>query len=246
MTIQALDITNGIVLIIFCALNIYVGIRISLKYFEYKQRDLLLVGLVWIFLTCPWYPASISFILYLFTGNSLTNIPYFIIGNIFIPIAVMFWMITLKDFIFKERKKLIMIMSSVYGLIFYVIFFLLLCINPNLIGQLKGLTDVQYGTFIVVYALTILIIMIGTGFLFTRESLKSELLEIRLKGKLIFIAFILFAIGSGLDTSIPLNFVTLPIIRGFEIASAIVFYFGFFLPKWFKKFIKKEGSPKKE
>ena len=86
----------------------------------------------------------------------------------------------------------------------------------------------------------------GTGFLFTRESLKSEDLEIRLKGKLIFIAFILFTIGSGLDTSIPLNFVTLPIIRGFEIASAIVFYFGFFLPKWFKKFIKKEGSLKEE
>jgi len=216
-----------------------------LKYFEYKQRGLLLIGLVWIFLTCPWYPASISFILYLFTGNSLTNIPYFIIGNIFIPISVWLWMIALKDFIFKEKRKVILTLTVICVLVFYVIFFVLLSINPNLIGHLKGLTDVQYDIFIVGYAFTILVIMIITGFLFTRESLKSEILEIRLKGKLILIAFILFAIGSGLDSSIPLNFVTLPIVRGFEIASAIVFYIDVLLPDWFKKFVLKDRINKK-
>ena len=156
-------------------------------------------------------------------------------------------MIALKDLINKERQKLIIILSGVYGIIFCIIFFLLLITNPNLIGHLKGLTDVQYGMLVVVYILITMFIMIGMGILFARESQKSEILEIRLKGKLIFIAFILIAIGSGLDTSIPLNFVTLPIVRGFEIMSAIVFYIGFFLPNWFKKFfIKKEVSPKKE
>ena len=77
--------------------------------------------------------------------------------------------------------------------------------------------------------------MLVTGFLFTRESLKSSDATIRLKGKLLLTAFVLFIIGAGLDTSIPLNLLTLSIYRTLEVLSAIFFYGGFYLPTWMKE-----------
>jgi len=242
MALEALDITNGVVLILFCTLSIYLGIRISAKYFKYKQRQLLLVGLTWIFLVCPWYPASISFIMVLITGESLTEIPYFIIGNVFIPIAVILWIIALTDFIYTTKQRLLESLFIIYGVVFYIIFFLLISIDPSLIGYLKGYTDVQYDTFIIIYVFTILLIAIITGILFARESLKSEDPEIRLKGKFLFLAFLLFFVGSSLDAVIPLNFLTLPIVRSLEILSALSFYCGFILPKPVKNFFLKRGS----
>ncbi|MFX0072289.1 MAG: hypothetical protein ACFFAO_14480, partial [Candidatus Hermodarchaeota archaeon] len=79
MALETLDLVNGIVLIIFCFISIYVGIRIILKYFVYKQRQFMLVGITWIFLVSAWYPASISFIMFFFTGSILTPEIYFII-----------------------------------------------------------------------------------------------------------------------------------------------------------------------
>ncbi|MFX1408703.1 MAG: hypothetical protein ACFFBW_17270 [Promethearchaeota archaeon] len=242
MALEALDITNGIVLILFCALSIYLGLRISFKYFKYKQRQLLLVGLVWIFLVCPWYPASISFIMVLIIGESLSAIPYFIIGNVFIPIAVILWMIALTDFIYKTKQKLLVGLFTLYGIVFYVIFFIFIAIDPSVIGYLKGYTDVQYNTFIIVYVFTILLFAIITGILFAKESLKSEDPEIRLKGKFLFLAFLLFVAGSSLDAVIPLNFLTLPLVRSLEILSALSFYCGFILPKPVKNFFLKRGS----
>ncbi|TFG02395.1 MAG: hypothetical protein EU539_13135 [Promethearchaeota archaeon] len=241
MRLGTLDVVNGIVLIIFCSISIYVGLRIILKYFKYKQRELLLVGLTWIFLVSPWYPGSISFIMFLLTGSILTPEAYFIIGTNLWPIAVVLWIIAFTDLVYKKHQKPIILISIFYGIMFYIIFYYLLLTAPYLIGYLKGYTDVQYGLFIVVYAISLLIIELVTGYLFCKASLESENPQIRLKGKFLLTAFVLFAIGAALDTSIPLTLVTLPIVRGFEILSATIFYMGFILPKWTKKlFLKQE------
>ncbi|TFG16048.1 MAG: hypothetical protein EU535_00375 [Promethearchaeota archaeon] len=241
MAIETLDIINGIVLIIFCIISIYVGARIALRYFKYKQRELLLVGLTWIFLVSPWYPASISFIMFIFTGTILSREMYFIIGTNLWPIAVVLWTIAFTDLVYRNHQNIIIVVSILYGILFYMVFYFLLFTEPNLIGYLKGYTDVQYGPIIVAYAISLIIIEIITGYLFCKASLKSKDPEVRLKGKLLLAAFILFAVGAGLDTSIPLTLLTLPIVRGFEIGSAIAFYMGFISPKWTKKlFIKEE------
>ncbi len=58
MPLEAFDIANGIILVIFCVISIYVGIRIISKYFEYKPREFILLGLTWICVVSPWYPAT--------------------------------------------------------------------------------------------------------------------------------------------------------------------------------------------
>ena len=242
MSIDALDITNGITLIILCFISIYVAIRIISKYFEYKRKEFILVDLVYIFLTSPWYPATISFIMFLIIGEILSPEVYFIIGTNLWPIALTLWIFTFTDLVYEKQQKIIVFIFICYGALFYIIFYYLLFTDPDLIGYLKGYTDVQYNNFIVVYGITLLIIMIITGYLFCRKSLESDSPEIRLKGKLLLAAFILFVAGAGLDTSVPLTFLTLPIIRGLEISSAIAFYMGFILPKWTKRlFLRKEN-----
>ena len=197
--------------------------------------ELLLVGLCWIFIACPWYPGGISFLMYIFTNQNLAAVPYFIIGNILIPIALLLWIMVISQFLHVKRKNLLIFLFVLFGIFFEVVFFILLSIDPSLIGNLKGITDVQYELFIIVYDVTVLIIMLVTGFLFTRESLKSSDATIRLKGKLLLTAFVLFIIGAGLDTSIPLNLLTLSIYRTLEVLSAIFFYGGFYLPTWMKE-----------
>jgi hypothetical protein len=235
LTLGTLDLANGILILVLDGISIFVGIRLMLRYFKLKKTELLLVGLCWIFIACPWYPGGISFLMYIFTNQNLTEIPYFIIGNIFIPIAVLLWIIVISKFLHIKRKNLLILLFVVYGIFFEIVFFVLLSIDPLLIGHLKGITDVQYELFIIAYDVTVLIIMLITGFLFTRESLKSSDETIRLKGKLLLTAFLLFIIGAGLDTSIPLNLLTLSIYRTLEVLSAIFFYGGFYLPTWMKE-----------
>ena len=235
MTLGTLDLANGILILVLDGISIYVGLRLILKYFKLRKRELLLVGLCWIFIACPWYPGGISFLMYIFTSQNLTDVPYFIIGNVFIPIALVLWIMVISKFLKVKRKNLLIFLFVLFGIFFEVVFFVLLSIDPSLIGYLKGITDVQYELFIIAYDVPVLIIMLITGILFTRESLKSSDETVRLKGKLLLTAFILFIIGAGMDTSIPLNLLTLSIYRTLEVLSAIFFYGGFYLPTWMKE-----------
>ena len=73
-----------------------------------------------------------------------------------------------------------------------------------------------------------------TGLIFARESLKSDDSEIKLKGKILLIAFILFAIGAILD--VISNLVVSNIVaRLIIVISSWLFYVGFVLPDWTKK-----------
>jgi len=238
MILQELEMANGILMLILDFIAISVGVIITSKYFKHKQRALIFVGLTWIFISCPWYPGGISFLMKHITGEYLSAVAYLIIGNILIPIAMVLWLAGFTELVYKDKQKLILMISIVYGAIFYIIFFVLLSIDPLLIGEVMGI-DVKYNTFIVINSLTVLFILLITGIIFTRESMKSDNPEVRLKGKFLLTAFILFVIGSSLDAMLELDFTTLILFRGFEISAAIAFYLGFILPEKVKKlFIK--------
>ena len=82
---------------------------------------------------------------------------------------------------------------------------------------------------------------------FSLESLKSDNPEIKLKGKLIFLAVISLTIGAALDGLKPFLFgdaitIILVINRIIMLSSTLEFYFGFNPPNWFKKLIIKENK----
>jgi len=243
MILEPLDYLNGTLSIIIVTTNIIVGINITSKYFQFKQREFLLIGIFWMGIACPWYPSSISFLVALATGEGLGIHMYLIFGDVLIPILIIFWLAGITDLMYKDKQKLILILASIYGIVFEIIFFYLLVTDYTLLGELQGIVDVQYKAFLIIYILSIFIILLITGLLFGLDLLKSDDPELKLKGKLILVGLLSFLIGAILDASVPLNFITLPITRMVLIISSVEFYAGFVLPEWTKKiFLKQKGD----
>lgn len=233
--LEPLEIVSGTFSLIFVIISVVVGLKIASKYFEFKQRDFLLVGIVWILIVEPWYPSSISFLVALFNnGQGISDSLYFIIGNVLIPISVFIWMIAFTDLLYKEKQIIILVIFTAFGAGFYILFFSLLLSDPSLIGTIHGIVDVEYQSYMMIFLLAVVAIILITGIIFARESLKSTNSEVKLKGHLLMAAFILWSVGAILDAAIPLTILTLIITRAILILSSIAFYGGFILPKWMK------------
>jgi hypothetical protein len=144
------------------------------------------------------------------------------------------------ELLYKKIQKVAILSFCIWAAIFegYLIYF---AINdPSMIGELNGVLDVEYLNLALIFLISIIVILLVTGVLFGRESLKSKNKEVRLKGKLIIWAIILWSVGAALDSAIPLNPFTLPITRIVLITSSILFLGGWILPGWMKKiFLRK-------
>ncbi len=241
--LDQIELANGIAMIIIDVIAISLGLIIMSKYRKIKSRPLLLVGFTIIGLSSPWWPGAISFLLIAMGSAPLTAEVYFIIGNIFIPVAVVTWLAGFTELKYPDKEKIVTLIALITSLIYLIIFFYYLGEDITMIGELKGKNgiDVLYNNAIVgTYYISLLALVLVTGYLFARTSMKSGDAEIELKGKLLLIAFILYVIGGLLDTLLFLDIPTLIIIRGFELASVIVFYWGFVLPTFMKKIFIRE------
>ncbi|MFX1569333.1 MAG: hypothetical protein ACFFCV_13305 [Promethearchaeota archaeon] len=239
MALSPIDIINGIFSLIFVVFSLAIGFIILTRYFKYKERIYFLVGATWIFISEPWWPSMISFLIALYNDIGISSGIYFFLGNVFIPLAIILWLLAFTEFLYSEKRKLILSIYAIIGAIFEILFFIFLFLNQNLIGELNGPVDVNYKSFIMVFLIIFLLIVVVTGFLFANLSLKSKDPEVKLKGKLLIIAYIAFSVGALLDASIPFNPATIIIIRLILIISALCWYGGFLLPKWMKKFLLK-------
>jgi len=243
MVLNDVAFIGGIFSVLYVAINSYVGLRIAKKYFEVKQRVFLFVGITWVGLCSPWWPSSVSFIIALFDGVGLENNPeiYFIIGNLMIPLFLILWMIAITDLLYKEKQKIIIGIMVIFSATFEIILWTLLLTgaptNYESIGILNGPVNVDYQEIIMVLLLIIIVIIMVTGIQFGRESLKSDNPEIKLKGKLIIVAIILFTVGALVDSAAPLHLamIILPVTRIILILSGIFFLGGFILPDFMKK-----------
>ncbi|MFW9897558.1 MAG: hypothetical protein ACFFD7_17265 [Candidatus Thorarchaeota archaeon] len=251
------DILHGTFSLIYVLISFAIGFIILFKYIKFRNRLYILVGLTWIFLSFPWLPDSISFIMNLTTQSFLPTEWYFIIGNAFIPIALIAWIIAYTDMINKERQKLAVGLILALSIVFEITFFTLFFINIDLIGVIDPLTpfSADLGIFLIVFLLITMLIILITGLQFSIKSIQSENREVRLKGKLLRGAFIAFSIAAFLEKSarsimLGLVFqnpsdllltVMLAIVRVVLVLSAFAFYGGFLLPRWMKEiFLKKE------
>ena len=249
---ELVDILQGSFSLIFVIISLIIGLTIFSKYFEHKNRLFILVGLSWIGISIPWVPDSTSFLMNLFVQRFLPVGWYFIIGNVFLPLALLTWLIAYTDMIKRKAKKKVVIITVLLSILFEIVFFTLFLIDLDLIGVINPSRPftVDFGIFITVYFLLIILVMVVTGVIFAQKSVKSEDREVRVKGKLLRAAFITFAVAAILDSLLgtifedptdPLLAVMVVVVRILLIFSAIEFYGGFLLPKWMVQiFIKSE------
>ncbi|MHA1885721.1 MAG: hypothetical protein ACXAAI_03625 [Promethearchaeota archaeon] len=237
MALSPLDTLNGVFSIIFVAVSLLVGIIILTRFFKYKEKIYLLVGITWVLIASPWWPSSLSFLVALSNGIGITPEAYFLIGNLFAPFTIIVWLLAFTEFLYTNKRKLILLVFSIFGLIFEILFLTFLFLDTNFIGVLNPPVDVNYKSFIMIFLIAFLLIIVVTGFLFANLSLKSDNPEVKLKGKLLIIAYITFSIGALLDSSIPLNEALIIITRLILILSAFCWYGGFIMPRWMKKYL---------
>ncbi|TFG00665.1 MAG: hypothetical protein EU541_01640 [Promethearchaeota archaeon] len=241
MTLLPIDYVNGISSLIYGATNIIVGLIIASKYFKLGDKNFLFIGLGFFGLSEAWIPSGISFLWNLMFNRGLTLESYVIIGNVFIPLCLLLWLIGISNLMNVKRKKLIKYFYIAIGILFEIIFFFLLILYPSLIGDFSKESpaniDFEYRTFILGYLLFCeLTVLISTS-LFARKSIQSKEKRINLKGKFILSSVILWTIGAILDTAIPLNLITLPITRIMLVTSGILIYIGFIMPPKITKFL---------
>ena len=126
LALQLVDYLQGSFSLVFVLISLIIGLTILSKYSKYKSRLYILVGISWIGVANPWFPDSISFIMYIASGfqNGLDIGWYFIIGNCFIPIALLSWLTAFTDMISKKKQKLVItltiaaVFDSLLGTIF--------------------------------------------------------------------------------------------------------------------------------
>ncbi|MFW9942804.1 MAG: hypothetical protein ACFFFT_17345 [Candidatus Thorarchaeota archaeon] len=237
---EDIEILIGSFSLIFCIISTVIGLIVASKYRKYKQNTLLYVGLSLPGLALPWYPSAISFLVALGTGDGLTAPVYFLIGNAFVPISLFLWMLALTELIFKKHQKTILIIYIVIGIIFEIYFLYTLFTDYNEIGELKGAVECTYHGITEGYLIFTLLTIIITSIWFNIKCFKSDDAEVRLKGIFLMIGLILYAIGAIADGFIPLDLVTLPIIRIILIISMIMYYHAWILPTYAKKLILKK------
>jgi len=229
MTLQPIYLLRFIYTVILLGISFSIGIKIASKYFEHKTRVFLLVGITAIIVSEPWWVTPIDAMLRFLGETPLPeNVSQFI-GAVGLPVGIFTWLFAITDLIYNNNQKIILIISAFYCGFFEVLFIPLSFTYPDMREHLPSLLIIGG------YMFSFLIVVLVTGLLFARESLKSDEPTLRLKAQFLRVAFIsYFFAGMGVMAQIFDFMVSI-----FLIISAFTFYFGFALPKKIEKiFIK--------
>ncbi|MFX1444070.1 MAG: hypothetical protein ACFFHV_11695 [Promethearchaeota archaeon] len=228
--LDQLEIIHGTFTLIFIIISLLVGIRILLKYFSYRKKEMLTVGLTWIFMSSGWWGSAFSFLSIILVQQTLNPVIYIFIGNAFIPIAVLCWIYSFTELAYPHLKKKLLIVFLIIYLPYEVYIIYYLIIDPSSIAIIVGTFYAQPTLIIMIFQVLAVLVAFITGIIFSRNSMKADDAKVSLKGKILMLAFITFTIGAFMDAVIPLTPFTLIIVRLILISSAIFYLFGFLLP----------------
>ena len=229
------EFIGAIFALIFVSISVIVGLTLIAKYFKSKDVKLLYVGIAWIIIVESWMPSAVNLIYMLINPNGLSLEARVLIGNIAIPLGVVLWTMVITELVFEKYKKILLIVLSITGIIFEIILFTGIFINLEFIVDIKSHPlNTSYSLIMIVFQIIFSVYTLATGLAFSAKSIKHLNPEIKLRGKLLFLAFICFLIGAILgifEQFILGNIILIP--------SSIFFYFGYILPRFLKnKFIK--------
>jgi hypothetical protein len=146
------------------------------------------------------------------------------------------------DLMYKEKQKIILALIVIYGIVYEIFFFFLFFTNISLLGEIGtgGTFDTNYGLYIILNQMFLLLIVFVTGTIFARQSTKSSDPEVKLKGKLLLVAFYSFFLGAILDVLSQFSPFLLTTARMILIIAALAFYGGFILPDWLKRYFSRD------
>ncbi len=232
---------SGLFSLFFVIISLIVGVLLILKYLRYKQNTFLLVGLTWIGMVSIWYPSAINVIYFSITGSSIPDLLFMGIGMGLIPITTFIWMIAFTGLLYKEKQKIILLIFGILSALIEILFFSFLLTEPSVLGEVVSPVDATWTLPITLYQIAAILMVLITGILIWKESLKSSDPEVKLKAKLLLAAVFSFVTGCILEIFSDLSIILLIIGRLILISAAIEFYLGWILPDWIKNRLLKES-----
>ena len=235
MKLSLIEFFNALFSLLTISICFLVGLIIVLKYFQFKKREMLFIGLAWMGVYQPWWPSALAFVLALF-NIEIGPILYIFIGNVFIPLSAFLWFMGFTELILSKRKKLIVGIYTAITLLMdiYIIYFLFN--DYTVLGQFEGFADIEYEPLMSIYLMFINISLAVSVSIMGRESLKSNEKDIKTRGKCLIAASICYFLGGFLDVGVfPMIPPALMISRSILISGSILFYIGYLLPEFIKK-----------
>jgi hypothetical protein len=227
-----LEILQGSLGLVWVLIAIIIGLKTIARAIAINRtRDLITVGLSYIFVSSAWFGVAFQFISYGIFDVKLDAFTYLMVANIFIPIAIICWIWSYCEILKPNSRNLIFVFFFGFAVVWEVTILIGLATDISLVGTLNSTFDSSHSPILLIFVLTGVFMFLITGIIFAVKSMRLEDPEVQWKGRFLLLAWISFGIGSILDAALPLNALTLIVIRIVLITSAVEFYFGFFLPK---------------
>lgn len=226
-----IDILTGIFSSIFAIVCIIMGAIIISKYFKFKRKELFTFGLTWIFLGSSWWGSSLSFFNYFFFDVAYEFVLLLFVGEVFFPLTIVFWLYSFSFLLYPKAKNKIALIFSVIVIIYEIFLVTFIFTAPSIIASKFGMFGIQYNTFGLAYQAFAYVVSIVTGYLFSKQSLKSENPTIKWKGRFILIAIITFSIAAVFQSLFPTIVIAIILVYILLITSVFEFYLGFLLPE---------------
>ncbi len=236
---------SGLTAFIAVIIGFFFAFIILTKAIKNKQKLVFEFFLCVVFTLSPWFPSGLGYFYWLLTGELFRYEVYLLLGVLFIPIAIIAWLDVYLSNILPDRKKQILILYTLFSIAFeiYLIYFLFLAPSApvetmlGIFDQKNNPTDIDYKGFIMIYLSVSILTSVLTGIHFSIISLKVEQSDVKVKGKFLLLAFLLFGVASIFDAVIEMDAFLLVIVRLMLMGATFFFYIGFVLPKWIKKLL---------
>ena len=133
--------------------------------------------------------------------------------------------------LFPQATKKIAAITSLICIPYEIVLIFLIITNTSTIAAKEGKFNSNAGLLPTIFIGIALIIILITMIMFIRQSLRSESLKIKWKGRFLLIAVILLVIGSFMDAIITLTPATLITARIILIFRLIFSYLGWLMPE---------------
>ena len=228
--LSQLELLQGSFTLIYVIISLIIGCLFCIKYISSKKIELITLGFAWIFLSSAWWGTTAQFLSIIFFSRTISLFWWLLLGNFGIPIAILCWIYSISHIMYAENEKKILLLFLAICVPYEIILLVLLFTDPTLVGTQVATFNTISRPYIIVFQMFALISAVITGIIFSVKSMKVDDKEIKWKGRILFIAFISFFIGSLCDALLALSEVPLVIIRLILISSSIDYYLAWFLP----------------
>ena len=240
--LELMELLHGSLSLLYVIISLIVGFRIFFKYFTYKRKELITVGLAWIFISSGWWGAAFSFLSYVLFDYLLELSLYLFFANAFLPLALICWIYSFCILNYPHLKNKIVPIFLAICLIFEIFLILFLLIDPEIVGTMEGTFDAKNSFFAQSFRVFAILTVLITSLIFVKNSLRAENVKTQWKGKFLLIANITFIIGAIFEVLIPMTPLLLIIVRSILITSSIAYYLGFLLPDRVANWLTKEDK----